>query len=47
MEKEIEALNAVIADDGLLDEAFDKLVKSTKPLYPFSSLWESLSKSII
>ena len=35
VEKELEALNAVIADDGLLDEAFEKLVESTKPLYPF------------
>ena len=32
---DIEKLSAVIADDGLLEEAFISLVKSTRPMYPF------------
>ena len=31
----IEELNAIIADDKLLNEHFEKLVESKKPLYPF------------
>ena len=32
---EIEKLNSIIADDCLLKDAFEKMVNSTKPLYPF------------
>lgn len=32
---EVERLNAIIADDALLNECFDKLVTSKKPLYQF------------
>ena len=31
----IEEMNAIIADDNLLNEQFDRLVASKKPLYPF------------
>ena len=35
VKEEIEALNTLIADNRKLEEAFEKLVESTKPLYPF------------
>ena len=35
VKEDIEKLNKVIANDELLENAFDGMVKSTKPLYPF------------